>query len=76
MVIHMFDRYEDSKIPNDNQTKANGYKASICGYQRKYTTVKEYEVTCKLCLKIISESHKEDDKNYLETLESLKRDMY
>jgi hypothetical protein len=54
LKIHLEDFYEDSKVPYWNASKKQGYSIAICGYQRKYTTAKIEEVTCKICLKEIN----------------------
>lgn len=47
--IHYLDLEHDLNIPDEFRI-GNG---TICGYQRKETTLKKEEVTCKLCLKKI-----------------------
>lgn len=51
--IHLIDHTEDSKVPNWDENKQNGYAICKCGYQRKKSTINEDKVTCRKCLKLI-----------------------
>ena len=52
MVVHLWDLVGDSKVPSWNYAKnIEGYRMSMCGYQRKNVTTNRNEVTCKMCLK-------------------------
>ena len=51
MKVHLLDLHGEVKVPEWNESKINGYKIARCGYQRKLTTLKLEDVTCKTCLK-------------------------
>lgn len=52
-IFHLFDFEHDSKVPDYDENKQSGYRATKCGYQRKYVTTDKSKVTCKQCLNII-----------------------
>lgn len=52
--VHLYDPEHENKIPNYDENKVLGYKATACGYQRKRVSNNHKKVTCKLCLKIIN----------------------
>lgn len=53
MKIHLIDYTEDGKVPPWDENKQAGYTVCKCGYQRKQATIKEDEVTCRKCLRLI-----------------------
>lgn len=48
---HLIDSEHENHIPSWDENKLNGFKATICGYQRKNVTSDPRNVNCELCLK-------------------------
>lgn len=48
---HFFSKEHEDKIPSWDSNKLLGYRAAICGYQRKDVASDPHRVNCKLCLK-------------------------
>ena len=58
MKTHLHDVEHEAKIPDWDENKINGYRATCCGYQRKLVTSDRREVTCKICLREIERRRK------------------
>ena len=58
--MHLYDYFENEKVPDHDKNKKNGYLMARCGYQRKEVTFIKSDVDCKICLKIIKKENKDD----------------
>lgn len=54
--VHLADMVSNSKVPLWEENRMNGYRMTVCGYQRKETTIIKSKVTCKRCKKIMGVS--------------------
>ena len=54
---HLHDTEHEGKIPDWEENYLLGYRATICGYQRKNVRSDPREVNCKLCLRMMEKKN-------------------